>query len=79
MMPRLASSVIARHRQVTVAMQILREVAGNAAEEIELREVTSQVEAAMTGALDCEFRPAFLLQGFEGIHTVLSGPDDGTV
>ena len=77
-MPRLASSVIARHRQVT-AMQVFREVAGNAAEESELREVTSQVEAAMTGALDCEFKPAFLLQGFEGTHTALSGPDDGTV
>ena len=68
MTPRLASSVIAMHRQASVVMQVLREGAGNAAEESDLWEVTSQVEAAMTGALDCDFRPAFLLQGFEGQH-----------
>lgn len=79
MMPRLPSSVIAMPRQASDVMQVLRESAGNAAEESELREVTRQVEAAMTGALDCDFRPTFLLQGFEGIHTALSGPDDGRV
>ncbi len=59
-------------------MQVLREGARQAAEESELQEVTRQVEAAMAGALDCHFMPAFLLQGFEGVYTASSCPDDST-